>query len=276
MNWILFLVLNSGLNSLWGALSKRRLKQVSSVSFSLVFRAMVLPLLVIPAAIHFQLPGDPAFWLSASCSGVVGAMLTASVLEGFREDYYSTYALRNTSPLFTWILAVTFLKEPINGWVILGTLGVVGGSCFFYRSGKFSRYGLAGAVLVGINSILHKIGVSVSSAYIYPLFSYSFSIGALGLYSLFHPRRRANVRVAAKSWRDIFPLSILAFFAVIFGFLAISLAPITWVAPVARLRLVSGFLLSYFYLRERYRWRDRLIGGMLILAGAGVIAVVAT
>lgn len=274
MDWIFFLFLNSVFNSLWGALSKKRLGQVSSISFTLVFRTMVLPLLIIPAVIQFELPRDPLFWLSASCAGVVGAILTATVLEGFREDYYSTYALRNTSPLFTWILAVTFLKEPMSGWVILGTLSVVVGSLFFYRSGRFSRFGLAGAVLVGVNSIFHKIGVGLSSAYIYPLFAYSFSIGALSLYSLLRPGRLRNVRVAAKSWKKILPLSILAFFAVLFGFLAISLAPITWIAPVARVRLVFGFFLSYFYLRERRRWKDRLIGGMLILAGAGVIALI--
>ena len=63
------------------------------------------------------------------------------------------------------------------------------------------------------------------------------------------------------------------FFAVFFGVLAISLAPITWVAPVARARLLFGFFLSYFYLGEKERWKDKLIGGMLILASAMAIVL---
>lgn len=274
MDWIVFLLLNSGFNSLWGALSKTRLQKHRSVSFSLVFRTMILCLLTIPAAVRFQVPGSPLFWISACCSGILGAMLTIVVFEGFRQDYYSTYALRNTSPLFTWILAVTLLKEPVSGWVIVATLGVVVGSLFFYKSGSFSRHGLAGAVLVGGNTIFHKIGIEMSSPYIYPFFSYLFSIGALCLYSLLHSHERGHLGATIKQWRNIAPLSILAFFAAVFGFLAISLAPLTWVAPVARVRLVLGFLLSYFYLREKEGWRDRLIGGMLILVSAAVILLV--
>lgn len=275
MDWIILLLLNSGLSSLWGALSKRRLQKRSSVAFTLVFRTMVFMLLTIPAAIHFEVPQNPVFWASVGCSGIVGAMLTTVVFEGFRKDYYSTYALRNISPLFTWILAVSFLKEPISGWVIIGTLGVIMGSLFFYRSGGFSWHGLAGAGLVGVNSIFHKIGVGLSSAYIYPFFSYLFSIAALSLYSFFHSRGRGNLRMAIKGWKDILPLSIFAFFGVVFGFLAISLAPITWVAPVARVRLLFGFILSYFYLKEQRRWKDRLIGGMLILVSALAIILAA-
>lgn len=267
------MLVGSGFNSLWGALSKGRLGQQSSVAFSLVFRTIVLLFLIIPAAIHFQISRNPLFWLSASCSGVLAAMLTTLVFEGYREDYYSTYTLRNTSPIFTWIFAVSILKEPISGWVVAGTLGVVVGSLFFYRAGSFSWNGLAGAVLVGVNSIFHKMGVSLSSPYIYPFFSYCFSVGALTLYGLRDSHRRGNLKATVQNWRDILPLSILSFFAVLFGFLALSLAPLTWVAPIARVRLLFGFLLSYFYLKERQRWKDRFVGGMLILAGAVVIVL---
>jgi len=201
-------------------------------------------------------------------------MLTIVVFEGFREDYYSTYALRNASPLFTWVLAVIFLQEPINGWVITATLGVVAGSLFFYRSRSFSRHGLVGAALVGANTIFHKTGIGVSSPYIYPLFSYLFSVGTLGIYSLLHPREKERLTMTIEEWRSILPISVLAFLAAVFGFLAISLAPVTWIAPVARVRLFFGFLLSYFYLKERERWSDKLIGGMLILTSAALIAFV--
>ncbi len=268
MDWVIFLSINSGLNAAWGALSKRRLKEQSSVSFSLLFRLTVLAFLSIPAALWFEVPREGMFWVSVVCSGVIGAALTTFVLAGYRQDYYSTYALRNTSPLFTWVLAVTILGEPINGWVVAGTLGVVAGSIFFYRTGGFSSYGVAAAVLVGVNSIFHKLGVDLSSAYIYPFFSYSVSIVALLAYLLVHPQGREKLGTTFRNWRDVVPVSILAYFATICGFLAISLAPITWVAPVARLRLIFGFLLSYFYLKEHERWQERLIGGLLILLGA--------
>jgi drug/metabolite transporter (DMT)-like permease len=271
MDWVVLLSINSGLNAAWGALSKKRLKEQSSVSFSLLLRLTVLLMLTIPAALHFEVPQAGMFWVAVVCSGIIGATLTTFVLAGYRQDYYSTYALRNTSPLFTWILAVTLLGEPMSGWVIAGTVGVVVGSVFFYRSGGFSSYGLAGAVLVGVNSIFHKLGVSLSSAYIYPFFSYGFSIIALLVYLLLHPQGKSNLGTTFRGWRDVLPVSVLAFFATIFGFLAISLAPITWVAPVARVRLIFGFLLSYFYLREQEGWKQRLTGGLLILAGAAAI-----
>jgi uncharacterized membrane protein len=110
--------------------------------------------------------------------------------------------------------------------------------------------------------------VGLSSPYIYPFFSYSVSIVVLFGYLLVHPRGWHNLETTFRKWRDVLPVSLLAYFATIFGFLAISLAPITWVAPVARVRLIFGFLLSYFYLKEHEGWQERLIGGLLILLGA--------
>jgi uncharacterized membrane protein len=125
---------------------------------------------------------------------------------------------------------------------------------------------------VGGNTIFHKIGISESSPYVYPLFSYLFSVGTLGVYSFLQTHEKERLRTAIGEWRSIFPISVLAFLAALFGFLAISLAPVTWVAPVARVRLFFGFLLSYFYLKETKKWRDRFIGGMIILGSAAVIA----
>ena len=273
MSWIIFILLSALFNALWAALSKRRLGESSSISFSFLFRSFVVLLYLPIFLLDFSMSNRPLFWTAVLFSGFLNTLIIIFLFEGVRKDYYSTYSLANASPAFTWVLAISFLKEPIDSSVVMGTALVVMGALMFYRAKQFSWLGLLCATLIGINSIFNKIGVNLSSPYTFPFLSYSFTVILLSIFSMAYEQEKKELGNIAKKWKAILPLSLLSFLAMLFGFKALYMVDVSRMAPVARIRLVFGFLLSYYYLRETLNWKYRLLGGIIISAGAALIAM---
>ena len=276
MSWVLFILASSLFNASWGALGKGRLGELSSIPFSFLFRGFVLLFYLPLFLLNFRTPVPPLFWVAALCSGLINAVMTMLLFEGIRKDFYSTYSLRHTTPIFTWILATIFLGETSNVYVISGILLTAIGSLLFYGTKEFSWYGLSCALLSGAESIFDKIGVDLSSPYTYPFVCYIITVLTLGILILSRGVERVGFVETASKWKSILPLSCLSFLAILTGFVALKMAPVSWVVPAGRIRVLFGFGLSYFCLREREGWRLRLLAGSIIVAGTLLIALKGT
>lgn len=204
---------------------------------------------------------------------MISAAVTVLLFEGIREDFYPAYSLRHTTPIFTWVLAAVFLKERPNAYVIAGILLTVAGALLFQGARQFSWYGLSCAVLSGIGSVFNKVGVDLSSPLTFPFLSFFISVVVLGILILFRGKEKRALADMLGRWRDILPISCFSFLAILTGFTALKMAPVSWVVPVGRMRVLFGFGLSYLYLRERQNWRLRLLAGSIILAGTVLIAL---
>lgn len=273
MSWIPFILVSSLFNALWGALGRKRLGDLSSVPFGLIFRGFVVLLYLPLFLFSFRVPASSLFWLAALASGLISAAVTVLLFEGIREDFYPAYSLRHTTPIFTWLLAAVFLKETANAYVITGILLTVAGAMLFQGARRFSWYGLSCAVLSGIGSVFNKLGVDLSSPLTFPFVSFFISVVALGALTLLREREKKALAAMVGRWRDILPISCFSFLAILTGFTALKMAPVSWVVPVGRMRILFGFGLSYLYLHERQGWRLRLLAGSIILAGTLLIAL---
>jgi uncharacterized membrane protein len=272
MLWIPFAIASAGLNSVWGALSKHRLGPSSSLTFSVIFRLIVVALYFPLFLVDRQIPGRVDLWLVAFLSGLINALVIALTFEGIRKDYYATYCMLNTSPAFAWLPAVLFLNEDMGPSVIAGTGLVIAGTFLFYRARQFSWPGLIAGIAFGINVNLNKYGVTISSPLTFPFLSYACSVTLMTLW-LLASRRRQELLATARRWKSILPLSLFSVGAIWTGFSALSLAPVTLVVPVTRVRLLFGFLLSFFYLKEMEGWKHRILGGLVIAVGAVIVAL---
>lgn len=273
MSWIPFILASSVFNALWGALGRKRLGDLNSIPFGFIFRGFVV-LFYLPLFLSsFRMPTSHLFWLAALASGLISAAVTVLLFEGIRDDFYPAYSLRHTTPIFTWVLAAVFLKETANAYVITGILLTVAGALLFHGAKQFSWYGLSCAVLSGIGSVFNKVGVDLSSPLTFPFVSFLISVLILGGLILAKGKEKSALVAMVGRWRDILPISCFSFLAILTGFTALKMAPVSWVVPVGRMRILFGFGLSYLYLHEKAGWRLRLLAGSVILAGTLLIVL---
>lgn len=270
--WAVLVCISAFFNSLWTALSQARLRQISAISFAIVFRALTA-LFLLPLFVYgFELPSHPIFWAATVASGLREATQVVLLSVGVRRDYYATYSMYNTAPIFLVLLAPAVLPERLSLGLLVGAALIVTGGLTFYRVGGFSIHGLLCALFSAVGTILNKIALSFSTWLFFPFVLFVIASVSLLPWGL-RRRRRGDLR---ETWRHPGLLVLLAFFsciATIAYYSALQVAPATRVGPLWRINLLFAFVISYFLLRERSDWQHRLIGGTLILAGCVVVSM---
>ncbi len=271
--WIGMVVAAAFFNALWTALSKPCLEDVSPFDFTLQFRFLTALLLLPGFLLFFEVPTDPLFWLATAGMGVLELTRITVFSSEIRKDYYSTYAVYNTSPLFTVFIAPFFLPEDITYLLVLGISAIVGGALVFYGIRRVTIGGLFCAVAASLGGILSKFALTKSNPYFFAFTA--FFIGLL-IMSVSGYIKRGYIleKQGMKNHRaTIMKLAFYSFLATTLYYLAMAQAPVTRVNPLVRINLLFGFLLSYYYLREKEFWARKLTGGALVLTGGVLIAL---
>ncbi|MFQ5810355.1 MAG: EamA family transporter [Armatimonadota bacterium] len=259
-------------NALWTALSQRRVREISAISFAIAFRAWTA-LLLLPFFIYgFDVPREPLFWAALIGSGVREGAQVVLLSAGVRRDYYAAYSMYNTAPLFIILFAPRLLHESIGPWLVVGAVLIVGGGLTFYRVGGFSTHGLLCAVLSAIGAILNKMALWHSTWLFFPFLQVVIAVAVLLPWGL-RGRRREDLRATCRRPGTLLLMALLSSLAAIAYYSALQVTPATRVAPLWRINLLFAFLISYFILRERDDWQYRLVGGGLILVGCVLVSV---
>ncbi len=271
--WIALAITCAFANALWTALAKAVVQDVPPLRMTLILRAMVAVFLLVPSLWLAQFPAHPTFWLIVLAIGLLNGARWVIILHGVKRDYFSTYGMYNTAPLFTLLLAPTLLPERFGLAVWLGIIAIIGGGVVFYRTSRVSVYGLVGAVLTALVNILCKRGIDYADP-LTVLFLMQLSMTAVLAIGQVSSRAR-QVRLPAWriEFRRIAPLAAIVTVSALAFMYALSLDTATRVTAVARVNLIFGFLLSYLLLREREDWRWKLGGALLILVGTVAVAM---
>jgi uncharacterized membrane protein len=193
-------------------------------------------------------------------------------------------SIKNGSPLLTALLAVVFLGEDMNGFIIAGVCLIVVGIAWL-SGGKPSAaagsirlnyflYPLIAAFCFGINPIFKKIGVDAASlpilgALITQATALLFMIGFAPLIALRPEWKRvppAGLCLFALSGIAEALGSLLTFIALIYG-------PAALLSPIWRISPLVTFGLAHFTLRgiEVVTLRDG-VAAALIVAGVFVLS----
>lgn len=233
--------------------------------------------LLLAAAAPFAFPFHQFNWHAALVFAVIGLFFPAMVtLLTFRSNEELgptvTSAVSGTAPLFALLAAALFLGERVPPQAAAATLGVVAGVALLswnpstVRSGFAGRsfaWPVAGAMVRGFAQVAIKAGLLLwPSAFAASLIGYLVSSATVISANRLGQGERRKPTKNSVAWFAV--TGVLNGGAVLLMYAALSLAPVSLVAPVIATYPLITAIASYVLLRE-----ERLT--IRVLAGAGLI-----
>ena len=112
--WIIVALTCAFVQALWMALSKRHLQTLSPLRFMLFLRMPII-VAIVPMFLWCEHPQVTArFWVATILTAVAECVRITAFAQGTRRDYYATYSLLSTSPVFVLLLAPHLLGEKLT------------------------------------------------------------------------------------------------------------------------------------------------------------------
>lgn len=223
-------------------------------------------------------------WIAIVGSALVHVAYSLVLQKGYREsDFSVVYPLaRGTGPLFAVVGAIVVLGEApsLLGWVgifaiLAGILLISGTTQRLATSSSKVRSGLTWGTLTGLSIAAYTLidGWAVKvlgiSPVLYYLIGLALRTAILALQALRNPPGLLSQwRVNARYIVAVGVLSPLAYTLVLF---AMTMAPLSYVAPVRELSMLVGVLFGAKLLRESFI-PSRLIGTACMVAGIIALA----
>ena len=221
----------------------------------------------------------PYFILAGVLAPGFSAVLNFESLR--RAGVSITSSLLATSPFFSTLFAIIFLKERINLLIGLGTLSIVLGVIFlsWFRPKKHIRLAdlllpLAAALLIGIGAVSSKHGLNLSNM---PLGAIAVAVTAGVITQLIFITALRKWHTISKSLHDLKYFVIAGIFAgiaLIALFLALSSGDVVVIFPLSNTQTLFAILFSWISFKEHdHITRHTLIGAAAIVIGASLVAI---
>jgi drug/metabolite transporter (DMT)-like permease len=134
-------------------------------------------------------------------------------------------------------------------------------------------YGVATGASIAAYTLWDAHAVTTLGIPAMPYFTLGVVFQCLGLTPGAWLRPRASVQsLLVRHWREILVVAVLSPLAYVLVLQALTVAPVSVVAPVRESSIVVGALLSWLVLREPHPAR-RLLGAAVVLAGVAALAL---
>jgi len=279
---LLIILVAAALHATWNLLIKKL-----NGGPELIWMFSVLSvILYFPALVYLLITSDLNFSLQAMVfmcgSGLLHLAYFLLLQTGYRHgDLSLVYPIaRATGPLLATVFAVAVLGEQASAQVIAGGLCIVIGVLFLTggirrsgsKKGSSLMFGLATGGLIGCYTVWDAYAVSV--VLVSPLVIDYFSNIFRGFALL--PHALKNKASLVDLWRNqklpIFAIALLSPLAYILVLHVYTYTPVVYVAPVREVSVLFTVIAGVVILKER-ELASRLIWGMLILAGIGLLAM---
>ena len=275
------------LHASWNLLLKGARGDAVSVSW---LTATLATVIYTPLALLLQ--GDTlahwssGVWLAVLVSAVVHVAYFIALQRGYRAaDLSVVYPLaRGVGPLLTAFVAIAWLGEPAGplsmagiALVVCGTFTLAGG--FALMRGGWTprlRAGLGWGALTGVLIAAYTVndGHAVRTLGAAPLLFYMLSDACRAVILTPWAMRRAGaVRTAMRQdWRAVVGVALLSPLAYVLVLQAMTMAPISHVAPAREVSMLIAAFLGARVLAEGELAR-RLAGAALIASGVACLAL---
>ena len=264
MTWAWLTIASGVLNAIWSSQIKSRVQKEGALTFAASIRWGV-GLSLLPFSILELKHYSAQWWVFSSLAGTFECVSLWAISRGVRKDYYSTYALSNTVPLFSTFWAAIFLKETIGPALGMGVVLVVVGTLWLYYRGHWSWWGLAAAFIGSFSGLFSKWAMPESG--FLPHACFAFLIGAMVItVGGLKGGSTSGKAVIRNIWINR-TLILFSSASTVVYYWALEIAPLSRVSPLVRVNLVVGFFLSYFLLGEKQGWKSRGFGAALLLCG---------
>lgn len=225
-------------------------------------------------------------WLCVAASALIHVFYFLLLLHAYRvADLSVVYPVaRGSGPLLASLLAIAWLGESLGPWaavglamIVAGTFTIAGGPSLV-RGTRAPRVvaGIGWGALTGLTVAAYTIndGYAVRTLGVPPLlFDW---LGIAGRALLLAPfvllARGELVQTVQRSWRTIAIVALLSPAAYILALQAMTLAPVSRVAPARELSMLVATLFGARLLGEPDMWR-RLAGAALIASGVAALSL---
>ena len=226
-------------------------------------------------------PIPPAGWGAVGLSAILEALYFWTLAQAYRYgDLSLVYPIaRGTAPILVPLLATIFLGERLPGLAMLGiglvALGTVvvnlrnlgrpslGGLLEVVRQ-KGTSYALLTGLVIAAYSALDKYGVSLVPPTLYGCLLF------VGLTLILLPVAMVHRRAMALEWKlhrgSVVAVGLLTPLSYLLVLLALTLAPVSYVAAAREVSVVLAAVLGAVVLHEGYG-RQRLLGSTAIATG---------
>ena len=270
-------------HSTWNLLAKRAAHSTHLIWFSSATEVVLfLPVAIFALAASWSKlsPTAAAFLLA---TGVLHVLYTESLLRGYRSgDLSVVYPLaRGTGPLLSFFGAILLLHERASVIATLGALLVTSGILTLsggwqaWRRGT-ARAGLFWGAATGVTIAGYTLtdGYSVKVLLISPfLVEYAGNLFRTLVLSPGGFRKRASISKELRQyWKEALGIAVLGPAAYVLVLFAMTLAPISHVAPVREMSMMMGAYFGTRFLGEGHA-TQRIIGSALIVAGVAGLAL---
>jgi drug/metabolite transporter (DMT)-like permease len=248
-------------------------------------------LLLAPVAITLFIlnPPDGVGWIFILATWLLHIVYFVTLSRAYAHtDLSLVYPIaRGLGLMLIPVLGLVVLTEEISPLVWIGVLAIFSGIFLITWWGRFRVmlsdpiallrdrgiiYALATGVLIGIYSIVDKRGVEHVTPFLYMYFVTSAAtVGTLPV--LMRRFARADfVQEWAMHRRSAIAGGLLQFAAYGLVLTAFEIARVSYVGPFREFGIVIGVVMGSVFLGERFG-RGRVVGGLVIVAGAIFIAI---
>ena len=270
-------------HAVWNLLARRAEEKLAFLwCGTLVTTVLFLPLGVWLLAVT---PLPPAAWGVVALSAGLEALYYWTLAQAYRYGELSVvYPIaRGTAPIIVPLLAAIFLGERLS-WPAAGGIGLVVAGTVLIHTRRLgwptvsgvagvlgqlgTRYALLTGLVIACYSSLDKYGVTLA-----PPLLYGYLLFA-GLTLALVPLVSRQWGAVASEWRlrrgSVVLVGILAPTSYGLVLLALTLAPVSYVAAAREVSVVLAVILGAVVLKEGYG-RQRLLGSAAIAAGLALL-----
>jgi drug/metabolite transporter (DMT)-like permease len=281
---LILVISGAALHALWNVAAKKASGGLAFVwLFGLVSLLPAIPFGFAAWHDHAQQLTLPA-WTAIAGSAAIHVVYSLVLQRGYRDsDFSIVYPLaRGTGPLFAVLGAIVFLGESpsLLGWLGIGSVlvGIVlisgAAQVFAVRSAR-ARAGLRWGIATGACIALYTLidGWAVKMLGIAPLLYYCIGLAVRAV--LLAPQALADRAELNRQWRTnrryVFCVGLLSPLAYLLILVAMTMAPLSYVAPVRELSMLLGVLFGARLLREAFS-ASRAIGTACMVTGVLMLA----
>lgn len=275
---LVLVVVGALLHALWNVFAKKAAGGLPFVwLFGVVSLAVVAPFGLVAWFSHPRQLGAAA-WAAIAASAVVHVGYSLVLQKAYRaSDFSIVYPLaRGTGPMFAVVGAVLLLGEMPSwlGWIgvlaVLSGIFLVAGASRLFPPDPRVMSGVIWGGLTGLFIAAYTVidGWAIKILGVTPVLYYVLGLSLRTL--ILAPQALCSLPALLEQWqrnrRNIVVVGVLSPLAYVLVLYALTMAPLSYVAPVRELSMLLGIVLGARLLREAFV-PSRIAGTGLMVAG---------
>ncbi|MFB6182186.1 MAG: EamA family transporter, partial [Candidatus Magasanikbacteria bacterium] len=248
---------------------------------SWALRVFALPLLIIILFFTGIPEIGSKFWIALIVSGGLNVFATILFMKSIQEsDLSLVVPMISFTPLFLLVTSPIIVGEFPDMYGLIGVILIVVGTYILNLKEKdkgvfapikaiFQKKGprliLGVAFLWSITSNFDKWGVQASSSYFW-VFASTLFISII-LFFIMLRYSEDSLNTVKKNTKALVPIGAVNGLKLTFQMAALNFTLVPYVISIKRTSILLSMIVGFFFFRERENISQRLVGGVLMLAG---------